>query len=102
MWCPPSATALASARRAGAPGEDGQAELKGTDMEHREHRAELVDVIRRIRHRWRLRLATRGAVVVFVGMAAVLLLSASSLETFKFSVPAIIGFRLLALGVLAA
>ena len=67
MWCPPSATALASARRAGAPGEDGQAELKGTDMEHREHRAELVDVIRRIRHRWRLRLATRGAVVVFFG-----------------------------------
>ena len=67
-----------------------------------EHRAELVDVIRRIRNRWRLRLATRGAVVVFVGMVAVLLLSAASLENLKFSVPAIIGFRLLALAALAA
>jgi small neutral amino acid transporter SnatA (MarC family) len=67
-----------------------------------DHRAELVDVIRGIRNRWRLRLATRGAVIVFVGMMAVLLLSASSLETFKFSVPAIIGFRLFALAAFAA
>src|SRR5204863_4938730 len=66
-----------------------------------EHRAELVDVIRRIRNRWRLRLATRGALVVFVGMVAVLLLSASSLERFKFSVPAIIGFRFFALAAFA-
>ena len=61
-----------------------------------EHRAELVEVIRRIRNRWRLRLAARGAVVVFVGTVLVLLLSASSLETFRFSVPAIITFRILA------
>ena len=67
-----------------------------------EHREELVDVIRGIRNRWRLRLATRGVVVVFVGMVAVLLLSASSLEAFKFSVPAIIGFRFLAVAVFAA
>src|SRR5438477_98229 len=62
-----------------------------------DHRAELVAVIRGIRNRWRLRLATRGAVVVFVGMAIVLLLSASSLEAARFSAPAIIGFRFLAL-----
>ena len=67
-----------------------------------EHRAELVEVIRRIRNRWRLRLAARGAVVVFVGTVLVLLLSASSLETFRFSVPAIIGFRVLLLAVFAA
>ena len=67
-----------------------------------DHRAELVDVIRRIRNRWRLRVATRGAVVVVVGMVAVLLLSASSLETFKFSVPAVIGFRFLAVAAFAA
>ena len=60
-----------------------------------DHRAELVDVIRRIRNRWRLRLAARGAVVVFAGTVLVLLLSASSLETFRFSVPAIISFRIL-------
>src|SRR5206468_9701268 len=67
-----------------------------------EHRAELVEVIRRIRNRWRLRLAARGAVIVFVGMVAVLLLSASSLQAASFSVPAIIGFRLLALAAFAA
>ena len=50
-----------------------------------DHRAELVEVIRRIRNRWRLRLAARGAVVVFVGTVLVLLLSASSLESFRFS-----------------
>src|SRR5688572_1440108 len=64
-----------------------------------DHRTELVEVIRRIRNRWRLRLAARGAVVVFVGTVLVLLLSASSLETFRFSVPAIIAFRILALAV---
>ena len=62
-----------------------------------DHRTELVEVIRRIRNRWRLRLAARGAVVVFVGTVLVLLLSASSLESFRFSVPAIITFRILAL-----
>ena len=60
-----------------------------------DHRSELVEVIRRVRNRWRLRLAARGAVVVFAGTVLVLLLSASGLETFRFSVPAIIAFRIL-------
>ena len=60
-----------------------------------EYRTELVEVIRRIRKRWRMRLAARGAVTVFVGTVLVLLLSASALETFRFSVPAIITFRIL-------
>src|SRR6186713_2834966 len=64
-----------------------------------EHRAELVEVIRRIRNRWRLRLAIRGAVIVFVGTVLALLVSAQSLETFRFSTSAIIAFRLLALAV---
>ena len=67
-----------------------------------DHRAELVDVIRRIRNRWRLRLALRGAVVVVAGMVLVLLLSASGLEALRFSAPAIIGFRFLAVAVFAA
>src|SRR5205807_4630575 len=67
-----------------------------------EHRTELIEVIRRIRNRWRLRLAARGAVIVFVGTVAALLLSASSLETFRFSVPAIITFRIIAIGVFSA
>src|SRR5262245_24918316 len=67
-----------------------------------EHRAELVEVIRRIRNRWRLRLAARGAVIVFVGTVLALLVSARALETFRFSAPSIIGFRILALAVFAA
>ena len=67
-----------------------------------EHRTELVEVIRRIRNRWRMRLAARGAVVVFVGTVLVLLLSASTLETLRFSPPAILTFRVLLVAVFAA
>ena len=56
-------------------------------------RTELVDVIRRVRNRWRGRLALRGAVVVMAGTVLALLLSASGLESFRFSAPAIITFR---------
>ena len=52
-----------------------------------DHRTELVDVIRRVRNRWRLRLALRGAVVVVAGTVLALLLSASGLEAFRFSAP---------------
>src|SRR5438552_4106234 len=59
-----------------------------------DHRSELVDVIRRVRNRWRLKLAMRGAVVVFAGTVLALLLSASGLESFRFTAPAIIAFRI--------
>ena len=59
----------------------------------RGHRAELVDVIRKIRNRWRLKLALRGVVVVVAGSVLALLLSASGLEALKFSAAAIIAFR---------
>ena len=64
-----------------------------------EHRTELVEVIRRIRNRWRMRLAARGAVVVFVGTVLVLLLAASTLEGLRFSAPAILTFRVLLVAV---
>ena len=54
------------------------------------HRAELLDVIRQIRNRWRFKLALRGVVVVAIGSILALLLSASGLEAFKFSAAAII------------
>jgi len=66
------------------------------------HRAELVDVIRQIRNRWRLKLALRGAVVVVAGSVLTLLLSASGLEAFKFSAGAIISFRVIVAVVFAA
>src|SRR2546423_6544606 len=69
-------------------------------MDHRS--SELVDVIRRVRNRWRLKLALRGAVVVVAGTVLALLLSASGLESFRFSAPAIITFRIVTVAVFVA
>ena len=65
-------------------------------------RTELVDVIRQVRNRWRLRLALRGAVVVVAGTVLALLLSASGLESLRFSAPAIITFRIVIVAVFVA
>src|SRR5579864_1281446 len=59
-----------------------------------DHRSELFGVVRRVRNRWRLRLALRGALVVAAGTITALLLSASTLETLRFTAPAIITFRI--------
>src|SRR3954452_24510497 len=59
-------------------------------------REELVAVIRRVRNRWRLKLALRGVVIVVAGTLLALFLSASSLEALRFSPAAIISFRLIA------
>src|SRR5436309_1646343 len=66
------------------------------------HRAELVEIIRQIRNRWRFKLALRGVVVVVAGSLLVLLLSASGLEALRFSPGAIILFRLIVAAVFAA
>jgi hypothetical protein len=64
-----------------------------------DHRLQLVDVIRSVRNRWRLRLAARGAVVVVAGTLLALLLSAGGLESLRFAPGAIIAFRILAIAV---
>ena len=61
-----------------------------------DRRAELLEVIRSVRNRWRQRLAVRGVVLVVAGTLLALFLSASSLEALRFSVGAIIAFRLIA------
>ena len=61
-----------------------------------DHRTELITVIRRVRNRWRMKLALRGAVVVVAGTVLALLLSASGLESFRFSASSIIAFRIVA------
>src|SRR5256885_15534591 len=66
------------------------------------HRAELVDVIREVRRRWRIKLAVRGAAIAIGGTVLALLVSASGLEALRFSSRAIIGFRVLILLTVAA
>src|SRR4051812_37314960 len=65
-------------------------------------RALLLDVIHRVRNRWRLRLALRGAVIVLAGTAMALLLSARGLEALRFSSYSIIAFRIAAIAVFGA
>ncbi|MFN7984969.1 MAG: DUF4175 family protein, partial [Vicinamibacterales bacterium] len=67
-----------------------------------DRREELVAVIHRVRNRWRLKLALRGAVIVVAGTLLALFLSASSLEALRFSPAAIISFRIIAALVFAA
>ena len=62
---------------------------------------ELVHVIRRVRNRWRLKLAIRGLVLVVAGTLLALFLSASGLEALRFSTPAIVTFRIAVLFVFA-
>src|SRR5439155_21481361 len=65
-------------------------------------RERLIDVIRSVRNRWRLRLALRGTLVVVAGTILALFLSASGLESFRFSTTAIIAFRIISVAVFVA
>jgi len=62
-------------------------------------RLELVEVIHRVRNRWRLRLAINGALVVIAGTLLALFVSASSLQALRFSTTSILAFRVIALAV---
>ena len=55
----------------------------------------LFDVIRRVRNRWRLRVALRGTAVVAAAGVAAFLISSYGLEVFKFSAGSVIAFRVL-------
>ncbi len=57
--------------------------------------SELVDVIRQVRRRWRMKLALRGALGVVGISLVVLLLSAYGLESWRFTAGSIIAFRIL-------
>ena len=58
-------------------------------------RDDLFDVIRRVRNRWRLRVALRGTTVVLAASLGAFLISSYGLEFFKFSSGSIIAFRVL-------
>jgi hypothetical protein len=65
------------------------------DLRSDDSSSELVDVIRQVRRRWRMKLALRGALgVVGLGLV-VLLLSAYGLESWRFTTGSIIAFRII-------
>jgi hypothetical protein len=57
-------------------------------------RQELVDVIRQVRRRWRMRTLLRGAIIVVVGALAAIALASYGLQTYKFSPQSVTGFRI--------
>lgn len=60
----------------------------------RPSRSGLLDVIRQVRARWRLKLALRGVARFLVAMVLVLIGSAYALESLRFSPDAILAFRI--------
>ena len=67
-----------------------------------EPRAALLEVIRQVRHRWRVKLAIRGAVGFIAATVLALVASAYALEALRFSPGAILSFRIILFVVAAA
>ena len=57
-------------------------------------RQELIDVIRQVRSRWRMRLLLRGGIIVVAGALVAIALASFGLQTFKFSPESVTGFRI--------
>src|SRR5688572_20188019 len=72
------------------------------DARQTSDRMRVVEILRSVRSRWRLRVAMRGiAIVLAAGMAA-FLVSAYGLNALRFSATAVVIFRLLSWGVVVA
>src|SRR5215212_5880986 len=65
------------------------------DFQPSDSSSELLEIIRQVRRRWRVKLALRGALGVVGLGAVVLLLSAFGLESWRFTPGAIVTFRIL-------
>jgi len=62
----------------------------------------VLDIIRRVRTRWRLRILLRGVAIVFTVGLVIFLVASVGLEQFRFSSGAIVAFRTLAYGSIGA
>ncbi len=69
---------------------------------HVSSRERLLDVVRAVKRRWRLRVLLTGTAIVLAAGVAVLLLSAYGIDYFRFTPTAILLFRIVAYGTLAA
>jgi hypothetical protein len=59
-------------------------------------RRRLLEILKNVRTRWRLRVAFRGLAIVLAAGTAAFLLSAFGLNALRFAAPAVLGFRLVA------
>ena len=59
-------------------------------------RQRVLDIIKNVRTRWRLRVAFKGLAIVLAAGTAAFLLSAFGLNALRFAAPAVFGFRLVA------
>ena len=66
-----------------------------------DQRNELLKVIHEVRRQWRTKLLLRGGVAIIGGALLALLIASLGLQTFKFSTPSILGFRVAILVVFA-
>ena len=57
-------------------------------------RAQLLDIVRQVRRRWRIRLAVQGAVGFLIAGVAAMIAIAYVLESLKFAPTAILVFRI--------
>ena len=64
-------------------------------------RAQLLDIVRQVRRRWRIRLAVQGAVGFLIAGVAAMIAIAYVLESLKFAPTAILVFRIVTALVLA-
>ena len=65
-------------------------------------RAQLLDVVRQVRRRWRIKLALRGAVGFLLAGVVAIVAMAYTLEALKFTATAIVAFRIVTAVVLVA
>jgi hypothetical protein len=57
-------------------------------------RQELVQVIRQVRSRWRMRVLLQGGFIILLGALAAIAIASYGLQTFKFSPQSVTGFRI--------
>ena len=57
-------------------------------------RQELVEVVRQVRRRWRMRILLQGGIIILVGALAAIALASFGLQSYKFSPQSVTGFRI--------
>jgi hypothetical protein len=57
-------------------------------------RQELVEVIRQVRRRWRVRILLQGGIIILMGALVAIAVASMGLQTYKFSPQSVTGFRI--------